>query len=263
MFRHLHFTGPFTVRLPNGRDLTLHSWGNRVENELAWRGWDGHEPDERRRWAAMVALGGDVLDIGANTATFAVTAKALAPQARVFAFEPIERIAARAARNVEVSGLDVEMVRAAVGREAGELPIFDPGGENAYSASLDPDFLPGTKDSYTVPVVSVDGFVQERGLDPGAIKLDVEGYEGEAIAGATRTLERGRCVILCEWLGSSEANRDAARLLAERDYVALDVVTLEPEDLTEGKGYGERNVLLAHRARAETIRAEWPRFERA
>ena len=117
VFRHLHFVGTFDVRLPNRSVLKLQSWGNRVENELAWRGWDGHERDERRCWAAMVEAGGDVLDVGANTATFAITAKALSPESRVFAFEPLTRVAKRARYNARVSGLDVDVICAAVGRE--------------------------------------------------------------------------------------------------------------------------------------------------
>ena len=78
--------------LPGGESLKLHSWANRVENELAWRGWNGHEPEERERWVQMLARPGDVLDIGANTGTFAFTAKAIQPSVRVVAFEPVQRI---------------------------------------------------------------------------------------------------------------------------------------------------------------------------
>ena len=109
VFRHLHFTGPFSVTLPGGSRLTLYSWGNRVENELAWLGWDGHEATERRRWASMVATGGDVLDVGANTATYALTAKALSPASRVHAIEPLARIAAMARQNAATASLDVHV----------------------------------------------------------------------------------------------------------------------------------------------------------
>lgn len=244
VFRHLHFVGPFEVRLPNHGKLKLYSWGNRVENELAWRGWDGHEPEERRCWASMIKDGGDILDIGANTATFAITAKALSPQSRVFAFEPVRRIADKARQSAATSGLNIEVICAALARNKGELPIFDPGGENAYSASLDPEFLPGEKDSYMVPVSSLDEFCAENTIDPTAVKLDVEGYEGEVICGAVELLKRGRCTILCEWLGTSGSHIEAQRVLRDSGYVALDVRDLSEVDLLSSRSNEERNVIL-------------------
>ena len=254
IFKHLHFVGPFGVRLPNGRKLSLYSWGNRVENELAWRGWDGHEPFERRRWAAMVMEGGDILDIGANTATFAILAKGLSPKSRVIAFEPIKRIAEMARKSIATSGLDIEVVCVALARSKGELPIFDPGGENAYSASLDPDFISGPKQSYVVPVTSLDQFCAENALDPIAIKLDVEGYEGEVICGAAEVLSRGRCMILCEWLGTSQSHTEARAMINTHGYTAIDVQNLSEVDLSDTKGFGDRNVILMHRRNMNEFR---------
>lgn len=254
VFKHLHFVGPFTIRFPSGRELQLYSWGNRVENELAWRGWDGHEPHERRCWAAMVKSGGDILDIGANTATFALSAKCLSPGSRVFAFEPLARVADKARRNIAESGLEVTVVQAALGRESGELPIYDPGGENAYSASLDPGFLPGPKTSYTVPVVSLDEFCRQHGLRPRSIKLDVEGYEGEVIRGAEEVLARGECAILCEWLGTPSSHAEARYVLERNGYIALDVVDLSEIDLAASKHHEDRNVVLMPRAMAAAFR---------
>ncbi|TCK16756.1 FkbM family methyltransferase [Ancylobacter aquaticus] len=254
VFKHLHFVGPFTIRFPSSREVTLYSWGDRVENELAWRGWDGHEPLERRCWAAMVESGGDILDIGANTATFALSAKCLAPASRVFAFEPVARIAEKAAQSIAASGLDVTVVQVAVGREGGELPIHDPGGENAYSASLDPGFLNVPKTSYKVPVTSLDEFCRQHHVYPKSIKLDVEGYEGEVIRGATEVLARGECVILCEWLGSPTSHMEARSILRRSGYIGLDVFDLSEIDLSGGQEHENRNIVLIHREKVVVFR---------
>lgn len=257
VFRHLHFEGPFTVVLPGGTQFTLYSWGSRVENEMAWRGWNGHEPVERARWLAMVKEGGDCLDIGANTGTFAFTAKAAAPESRVVAFEPLSRIADRIDKNIAVSGLQVDVVRAAVSSYPGELPIYDPGGANAYSASLEPDFLSGEKKTYTVPVVSIDSYCINNAIDPSVIKIDVEGAEGKAILGARKLISRRKAKILCEWLGNSEDHRAAVELLTANRYAAIDIHDLSDFDLLSVKGYADRNVLIAPREDLERYQSTW------
>lgn len=244
IFRHLHFKGTFTLALPGGECVKLYSWGNRVENELAWRGWNGHEAESRERWVQMLARPGDVLDIGANTGTFAFTAKSIRPSARVIAFEPIQRIAARISHNVSVSGLQVEIVEAAVADYPGQLPIYDPGGANAYSASLEKDFLTGSKEVYSVPVVTVDAYCAQNNLEPTTIKIDAEGSEARVLLGARNILRKRKTLILCEWLGNSEEHVKAANLIKEVGFIAVDLSTLAEIDATQTAIYGERNILI-------------------
>lgn len=257
IFRHLHFTGPFEINLPNGSRLRLNSFGNRVENELAWRGWNGHEPAERDRWIKLVNDGGDIFDIGANTGTFAFMAKATSPESRVFAFEPIDRIADLICKNIAVSGISIEIVRAAVSQKTGTLPIYDPGGANAYSASLEPDFLDGENSIYTVPVVSLDSYCAEHDLNPSTIKIDVEGSEGRVLIGSREIISRRNVTFLCEWLGSYDTHRMAIDILRENGYSAIDIHSLEDFNLLSTKGYHDRNVVIAPKEKIMRYRELW------
>ncbi len=256
VFRHLHKKGPFVIKLPAGRGtLRLMSWGNRVENELMWRGWRGHEPETMQWWAQFALNATTVLDIGANTATFAYIAKALNPAATVHAFEPLARIADLARQNASISGLEVAVFQVAMADETGELPIYDPGGANAYSASLDADFLDtdNDKDHYLVPVTTIDAHCIEHGIDPDLIKIDVEGVEGRLVAGARALLGRGRAVILCEWLYKPETHDVAIAHLAEAGYVALDPESGARAVLNDPVSRAGRNVILCPEGRAEAI----------
>ncbi len=259
VFKHLHKTGPFDIHLPKDRGtLRLMSWGNRVENEFFWRGWTGHEPEVMRWWARLALDAKTVLDIGANTGCFAFMAKAINPDATVHAFEPVARIAERVGENRKVSGLDVQMFQQAVADEVGELPIHDPGGANAYSASLDANFLPGEKDSYPVKVTTVDSHCATQGLQPDLIKVDVEGIEGRLLLGARETLKSCNPVIVCEWTGNS-AEHDAARqLLDDAGYVVLDPATGTKIALGTGREYHDRNVILCPGSRVDALQASGP-----
>ena len=244
VFRHLHFEGTFQVVLPSGAKLNLYSWGDRVENELAWRGWDGHEPLERKRWLQMVRRPGDILDIGANTGTFAFMAKAIQPSANVVAFEPLARIVSRIRKNVDISGLEVGVVQAAVSNRSGELPIYDPGGANAYSASIKPNFLPGEKEIYNVPVVSIDEYCAANGLNPTSIKIDVEGAELSVLLGAKELLARRQTLVLCEWLGRLEGKELIANLLLEIGLIAVDLNSLRKISTSARKDNHSSNILI-------------------
>jgi FkbM family methyltransferase len=50
----------------------------------------------------------------------------------------------------------------------------------------------------TIPITSIDGFVQRASARPDIVKIDVEGYEGRVLLGAKKTLSTGRPFVLLE-----------------------------------------------------------------
>lgn len=56
----------------------------------------------------------------------------------------------------------------------------------------------GVVDSVKVRQTTIDELVKETGLKPAFIKIDVEGYEGEVLEGATATIESLRPILLIE-----------------------------------------------------------------
>src|SRR5690606_2225067 len=106
VYRHLHFEGPFTVRIDAEHEFRIISHGSVIENELFWAGYgQSWEGGSLKVWAALCRQRrGPILDIGANTGVYALAAKALAPKARVIAVEPVARVAAKLRANIALNG---------------------------------------------------------------------------------------------------------------------------------------------------------------
>jgi FkbM family methyltransferase len=120
-----------------------------------------------------------IVDGGSNIGMSVLFFKALYPQARVLAFEPAQRAHDLLVRNIEANRLpDVDVHRAALGREDGKVPFFeDPDDPATFRMSTRAERIPGTSTSVTQRRLS--DFV-ERDVD--LLKLDVEGAEDSVLA---------------------------------------------------------------------------------
>jgi FkbM family methyltransferase len=120
-----------------------------------------------------------IVDGGSNIGMSVLFFKALYPSARVLAFEPAEPAHDLLVRNVEANGLrDVEVHRAALGREDGEVLFYvDRDDPATFRMSTRPERLPGT--ASPVPQRRLS---QHLGEEVDLLKLDVEGSEDDVLA---------------------------------------------------------------------------------
>ncbi len=128
------------------------------------------------------------VDVGANAGAYTVLA-AGAAGARVVAFEPVAASADMLARNVRLNDLDarVELHRAGVGAQ---------GGVSAFTQDFDTTnrvALPGEHGA-SAPLVTLDDTLGARAAT--LIKIDVEGFESEALRGAAQTLAKPELIAL-------------------------------------------------------------------
>jgi len=137
-----------------------------------------------------------VVDIGANRGQFSLAVRHLAPKARIFAFEPLAAPAA-VFRKVFAKDSLFTLHQAAVGAEQGEAIIHVT--EDDDSSSLLPigplqrRLFPRMDEVRTETVrVSrlAEFFSAEAIIPPALLKLDVQGYELEALKGCDDLLER-------------------------------------------------------------------------
>jgi FkbM family methyltransferase len=169
---------------------------NTPASKLSWGHIDSLELLELVRRAKV-----DVIyDIGANVGTWTLLAKSIYPNAQVHAFEPLSRHSDLFADNTaEVKGVALHKI--AVGVENTSAMIHLTNFSDA-SSLLTPAaasrILFGVQEvaQVGVQVRRLDDYRVERQLPhPDLLKLDIQGYELEALKGATECLQNVKAVI--------------------------------------------------------------------
>jgi FkbM family methyltransferase len=138
------------------------------------------------------------VDLGANIGYFSLlTAQAVGPAGRVFAFEPLPSMADFLARNVRDNGLDnvVQVVRKAVSERTDVVGFcFDE--HNSVSAHIHTEGHPAGS-TIDVESVTLDTFLAEAGWPPvHLVKMDVEGAKLAAIRGMRELVGRNKELVL-------------------------------------------------------------------
>ena len=182
----------------------------------AWRRnrtWAKHEPETP--YLADLLSGAPVcLHVGASDGRHSYVMTQVAPKARIYAFEP----SAFAFEVLKITiawhrmGKQVTAIHAAVADKPGELLLVTPkktsgrmGRAYAYVAETLPNgpARPDIEDTgmevQPTPVVTLDGFCAEHGIDRiDFIRMDIEGAEQKALEGAVTILDRDRPHVLLE-----------------------------------------------------------------
>ena len=165
------------------------------------------EPHVVRNLQAHVVPGSVALDVGAYIGTHALLMGRLAgPEGRVYAFEPQRKAYRELRRNIELNGLaNVTALRFAVGAETRIVEMNPPreiGVVEVGSGRVGRGLGEGGV------AIGVGGDLAElRPLDSfgfrnvSVLKIDVEGFEDEALTGAEGLIRQNRPVILLEILG--------------------------------------------------------------
>lgn len=158
--------------------------------------------------AEIIGLFGDripdwFIDVGANLGQTILEAFAIRPWRRYFAFEPSPAVCAYLELLVKANRLPVEILPWAAGPDARPhgfcaQSTADP------SATMAPQGRPGIYSeemSHWVATYPLDLLLDIAPLPAGMIlKIDVEGFEADVLAGATRILTDVRPIIFCEIL---------------------------------------------------------------
>jgi len=176
------------------------------------------------------------VDVGANVGAYTVLASGVAG-AKSVSFEPSPSTFWYLARNVKLNNLEklAEPFNLALGKEQGVMHLTEGlGTENYVSRQAEPGR------TTPVGVAALDKMLEDR--QPVLLKIDVEGFESQVLAGASRTLAQPSLrAFIIERMGNANRYGEDEAIMHERiralgyipcAYTALDrgLHRLDPQD---------------------------------
>lgn len=201
---------PFDVDIAPGVKARLYPSGNRCEKR-AFAGvqiWDAQERTALE--AAVGSSANDVfvfMDVGANVGLYSLFVNAYAAAAekpaRIIAIEPGLETCSRLEANVEASGANVQIIRAAISDAPG-TGFLSTADDNRGEAKL----VSGGHDIEAVVIDTLARICRAHGVTHiDAMKLDIEGHDLQALGGffedAPERLHPGLLILETGRAGSS------------------------------------------------------------
>jgi FkbM family methyltransferase len=225
----------------NGHPFTVDLRDTIVSFDILTRRRDGflrgpmvYEPLETAIVAQLIRPGDRVIDVGAHIGFYSILfGRAVGERGRVLAIEPHPDNAAVLATNIRDNGLEsiVRVERVAAGASDGKATLF----VNKYGNRGDNRMYRNDAATREIALTlrPIDALVSDwERVD--LIKMDVQGFEPQALAGMSDTLERNHEVILFTefWPhGLRSAGGDPASMLRTLRGHGFDLAEITPRGL--------------------------------
>lgn len=159
-------------------------------------------------WERCLNNGDLFLDIGANIGSYSILAASLG--AKVIAVEPATDTVELPKDNIRLNNMSIEVINSAVGSKSGKM---------SFSTNLDTVNRYDPDGTTLVDVTTLDEIIGDRIVS--GMKIDIEGYEIEALKGCAKALSEHRIQLLqLEW-NSAADRKPIEQLLTEHDYILM------------------------------------------
>lgn len=194
IYKHLHFTGEFHVKVDDKHYFKLYHPGWEIENIIFWEGlYSNWEKETLKIWIKLCKKSEVIFDIGANTGVYSLLAKSVNSQSKVFAFEPHPMFYPYLVKNNTINSYDIHCISKAVSNSNGEVILDD------YS-------LYGNK--ITFECTTLDSFIENFSLSKiDLMKVDVEKHEPQVLEGFQKYLREFKPSMIIEVLNQEVANK--------------------------------------------------------
>lgn len=220
VLRPVHFRGKYrllkAIHNPQGEQVaSIFGWSMRLDmrdhiQRMIYFG--AFEPRETRLLKGYIKPGMTAVDVGANVGYYtALFARHVTSAGRVMAFEPSPYAFNRLSELITQNHLDwCQAFNMGLSDSTGELPLYL--GEHSDNHTPSLVSHSGSQVIATVPVRTLDSVMSEAGINAiDLLKIDVEGYEPNVLAGAASLIAAGAIrAILCEfnshWLSANHSS---------------------------------------------------------
>ncbi len=176
------------------------------------------------------------VDIGANRGQFSLAVRHWAPRASVIAFEPLPN-PAKIFREIFIGDARITLHEFAIGPQRGGCEMHVSSRDDSSSllpiSSLQSRIFPGTEEASTllVQVAPLDSFLRAVDIQsPALLKLDVQGFEYEALLGCEsllRVFDRIYCECsFVELYSGQKLAADVIEWLATRGFSIAGIYNL-------------------------------------
>jgi FkbM family methyltransferase len=204
------------ITLPNGRRMTIaRDTGVGIASALFWHGIDGYEPATSKTLRCFFASSSTFIDVGANCGIYSILAALWNARTKVIAFEPYPQIFERLKKNVKVNHLEDRILceNIALSSRSGNAILYVPPSEGVDLEATATLAANGWQVRQRCPAVPVDAmrfddYVQRHPMKVDLIKIDVEDFEADVLAGMSATVLRDRPFIICEILERNKEHRN-------------------------------------------------------
>ena len=139
--------------------------------------------------------GTTIIDAGAYIGDTALLLSELSPE-RIVLFEPVPENMELCKKTVQMNNLSgIVFEQRALGAEQGILEMYIAGeGSTVYPRCEDQVFY--QERTITVPVITLDQYVETNNMNVGLIKADIEGSESDLLCGARSVITKQRPVLI-------------------------------------------------------------------
>jgi FkbM family methyltransferase len=197
-----------TFRLPSGQVMRVaRDAGIWLCSALFWHGLDGYEPETSRTLRFFFDRAMTLVDVGANYGFYTILAALSNRSLLVVAFEPAPPIYEDLKRNIALNYLEGRVVceRLALANRSGSATFYLPQAEGKdceATGTLATESWQVRHGSPPLQVQSIrfDDYESLHPIKVDLVKIDVEDFEADVLAGMQGTIRRDRPFIVCEVL---------------------------------------------------------------
>jgi len=226
IYQHLHFVGVFSVKIDKAKSFKIKHYGYQVENGIFWAGLSGDwEKTSINLWIKLCEQSEIIVDIGANTGVYALIAKSMNSNSKVYAFEPVQRVFEKLKENITLNNFDIIAIEKAVSNSDGTAIIYDTPSEHTYSVTVNKNLSsPDIKTIETkISTITLNSFIRNNNIKKiDLIKIDVETHEPEVLEGFSDYLSLYRPNMIIEVL-NDEVGEKINKLVDGMNYLFFNI----------------------------------------